>query len=457
MRLTALGALWLALMLTPALAGAPTINPDADSETWPALPQPQEWRLANGLRLFVLPSGRAPVVTHAIAYQVGSKDDPPAQSGLAHYLEHLMFKDTARAPSPSYAEQIEGQGGAFNAFTSKSITLYYATVPRAALALVMAWEADRMQGLVLDEAEAETERAVILEERSGTVDSHPAALLWEEMQAQLFAGTNFAAPVIGRRAHIAAYRADMARRFYRCHYHPQNAVVVVAGAIALAEARQLAQRHYGALTPAPACPPSRQTAPAATEPLAPVVRRDARAQFPLWQKLYRLPARARRALSDWLALDVLAHILGGEKSGRLYRAHVVAQPHFTHISAWLEDAHPPAAYFGISAVPRRDAPTQEAGPLIAEALAALAATAVPAAELQRAKTALLARLYYAQDDTQELALFYARRLANGYRLAELLSLPAQLQAVTAQEVQAAAAQLQSLPALEGRLLVGEAE
>ena len=446
----------MALMLLMA-SGA------AHAATLPALPvlpplsKPASAQLANGLRLFVLPDSRAPVVTHVIAYRVGSKDDPPEQTGLAHYLEHLMFKPTENAPTPPYARQIETEGGVFNAFTSKSITAYYATVPRAALTDVMAWEAARMNRLVLDDAAAQTERDVILEERNARVDSRPAALLWEAMQQKLFDGTRFAAPIIGSRAHIATYRAADARRFYRCHYHAANALVVLIGDISMGDAQALAERYYGG-APAgkPCAPPAPPPQAAPSDWSQPLIRRDARAQVPLWQKLYRLPADDRRTQQDWLALDLMAHILGGEKSGRLHRAWVVDEPRFTHISAWLDDSAPDAAYVGLQAVPHADG-DPDASRSTAEALAALAAEPVPDEELQRAKTALLARLYYAQDDQQHLALFYARRLANGWPLAELVQLPTQLQAVTAAGVQQAAQLVQSLPALEGVLLAQDSE
>ena len=210
--------------------------------------------LANGLEVVVISDHRAPVVTHMIWYRVGAADDPPGKSGLAHFLEHLMFKGTPDAPGDTFSALVAGRGGAENAFTSLDYTAYFQTIPVQQLDDVMRLEADRMVNLVLTEDAVALEREVILEERRSRTDNDPSALLGEQMGATLYLAHPYRIPVIGWEHEMRELALDDARAFYERHYVPSNAVLVVAGDVTLAEVLPLAEAHYGAI-PAGARPP----------------------------------------------------------------------------------------------------------------------------------------------------------------------------------------------------------
>src|SRR5437588_2754285 len=208
-------------------------------------PQVAYYVLANGLELVVVPDRRTPVVTHMIWYKVGSADEPAGKSGIAHFLEHLMFKGTAKNPAGRFSQTLATIGGQENAFTSTDFTAYFQRVSREHLASLMEFEADRMSGLVLTEANVLPELQVVLEEWNLRVGNDPGARLGEQVTASLFLNHPYHRPVIGWRSEIEALRRDDALAFYRQFYTPNNAVVVVAGDVAPEEAKALAEATYG--------------------------------------------------------------------------------------------------------------------------------------------------------------------------------------------------------------------
>jgi len=187
------------------------------------------FQLSNGMQVVLIPDHRAPVVTHMLWYRVGSADEPPGKSGLAHFFEHLMFKGTPNHPGDAYARLIDRAGGGLNAFTSYDYTAYYATVGTESLELVMTLEADRMMNLTLSEEKVRVEREVIVEERRLRIDTDPEALLHEQVMATLFLNHRYGMPVIGWLHEIRSWTLDDALAFYRRWYHPSNAILVVAG------------------------------------------------------------------------------------------------------------------------------------------------------------------------------------------------------------------------------------
>jgi len=203
--------------------------------------------LDNGLEVVIVPDHRTPVVTHTIWYRVGSADETPGKSGLAHFLEHLMFKGTAKIPAGKFAQTLNEIGGQENAFTSNDYTAFYQRVPREHLETVMAFEADRMTGLVLTDANVLPERDVVLEEHNQRVANDPAAQLTEQVQAALYLNHPYGRPVIGWRHEIEALTREDALAFYRRFYTPNNAVVVIAGDVGADEVGGLARETYGKL------------------------------------------------------------------------------------------------------------------------------------------------------------------------------------------------------------------
>src|SRR5262245_38543525 len=207
-------------------------------------PPISHFKLANGLEVVVIPDRRAPVVTHMLWYKVGSADETPGKSGLAHFLEHLMFKGTANNPG-GFSPIVATIGGQENAFTSSDYTGYYQRVPRDQLKSMMEFEADRMTGLVLTDDVVKPERDVVLEEHNMRVANNPGARLGEQMEAALYLNHPYGRPVIGWRQEIEGLTREDALEFYKRFYTPNNAILVIAGDVTPEEVKKLAEETYG--------------------------------------------------------------------------------------------------------------------------------------------------------------------------------------------------------------------
>src|ERR1700680_135487 len=221
-------------MLIVALA---TLAPVAPAQ---AAPTVTDFKLDNGIEVVVIPDHRAPVVTHMIWYKVGAADETPGKSGLAHFLEHLMFKGTAKNPSGHFSQAVARLGGQENAFTSNDYTGYFQRVPSEKLKTVMEFEADRMNGLQLTDQVVLPEREVILEERNQRMENDPRARLGEQIDAALYLNHPYGKSVIGWRHEMEQLSRDDAIGFYRRFYAPNNAVVVIAGDVEPDVARKFA-------------------------------------------------------------------------------------------------------------------------------------------------------------------------------------------------------------------------
>ncbi|MDP4593178.1 MAG: insulinase family protein, partial [Beijerinckiaceae bacterium] len=204
-----------------------------------------QFKLDNGLEVLVIPDHRAPVVTHMIWYRNGSADDPLMKSGIAHFLEHLMFKGTHKHPKGEFSDMVAELGGQENAFTSYDFTAYYQRVPKEHLQVMMDFEADRMSNLVLTDEIVAPERDVVLEERRMRTDNDPGQQLGEEMNAALYAHHPYGTPIIGWNHEIEQLGRQDALDYYGRFYTPENAILIVAGDVDEASVRSLAEATYG--------------------------------------------------------------------------------------------------------------------------------------------------------------------------------------------------------------------
>ena len=234
-------------------------------------------KLDNGMDVVVIPDHRAPVVTHMVWYRVGAADEQPGVSGIAHFLEHLMFKATENMASGEFSKTIARLGGQDNAFTSQDVTAYFQRIARDRLPTVMKMEAERMTKLRLEEKEVLTERDVIKEERRSRTDNNPSSILAEEMNAALYQSHPYGIPIIGWMHEIGDLTREDALSFYRRHYAPNNAILIVAGDVTLDEVLKLASDTYAKVPNNPQVKPYKRP----TEPPAKAARRveliDARA------------------------------------------------------------------------------------------------------------------------------------------------------------------------------------
>lgn len=419
-------SLLLAGLLAPAIAAA--------EAPWV---EPQTFVLDNGMQVVVLPDHRAPVVTHMVWYKVGAADEPWGKSGLAHFLEHLMFKGTDDVPPQAFSKIVARHGGQDNAFTSYDYTAYFQRVAKDRLPLVMEMEADRMVDLRLTEEVVAPERLVVLEERRNRVDNDPAALFSEQLQATQYLSHPYGVPVIGWAHEIAKLNLADAQSFYEEWYRPENAILVVAGDITAEDLRPLAEKYYGAI---PAGDPEPRLRP--VEPPQIAARRvemhHPQVKQPVWSRTYLVPSYTTAEPGEAEALEVLAEILGGGPTSRLYRRLLIDEQLAVSASAWFDGINLDDGRFGLSIVPRPDVAPAGLEPVVEAVLREVIAEGVSAEEVERAKKRLRAATVYAQDNQQTMAQWFGAGLASGLDLADLVAWPERIAAVTPQDVQRAA-------------------
>lgn len=399
----------------------------------------QSFDLANGMKVVVIEDHRAPVVTHMVWYRVGAADEPAGFSGVAHFLEHLMFKGTEKNPAGAFSKKVAAIGGQENAFTSQDYTAYYQRAARENLPMLMAFEADRMRGLILTDEVVKPERDVVLEERRSRTDNEPSARLYEELSAALFRNHPFRKPIIGWRHEIEQLSRDNALAFYKRFYTPENAILVVAGDVKRDEVKSLAEASYGKL-PRRAEPVRARARPAEPDPVAArtVTLADARVAQASMQRQWVVPAYGTAKTGEAEALEVLAYILGTGTNSRLYKALVIEQPLAATASAWYQGDQYEVARFGVAVTPRPDVEMAKLEGAMEAVIAAIAEKGPEAGEVERARNRLIADTIYARDSQFALARQYGVALTTGRTIDDVDSWPDRIGAVTAAEVQAAA-------------------
>ena len=403
------------------------------------LAEPVEaFRLANGLDVVVVKDRRAPVVTHMVWYRNGSADDPVGKSGIAHFLEHLMFKGTERWPAGEFSKIVAGYGGQENAFTSFDYTAYFQRVPKEHLRAMMDYEADRMTGLSFDEGVVAPERDVVLEERRMRVDSDPAAQLGEEFSATLFFHHPYGTPIIGWEHEIEGLTRDDAFAYYQRFYTPENAILVVAGDVEPQAMLALAQETYGVI-------PARGEAPRRHRPAEPPPRAarrvslsDPRVQQPSLRRAWLTPTYLSPERDHAFALDVAAEILGGGTTSRLYRRLCVEQELASGAGAYFMGSMVDRSAFQLSTSPRPGVAMAALEAGLDAALAAFLADGPTELELARARTRLVAETIFARDSQSSLARIFGASLAVGESVEDVLLWPERVEAVTAEAVTEAA-------------------
>ena len=425
---------FLALALTFAFSGV-----GVRAQTTVTSERPATFTLPNGMQVVVIPDHRTAVVTQMIWYKVGSADETPGKSGLAHFLEHLMFKGTATHPAGEFSQTVLRIGGNENAFTSTDYTGYFQRVPRDQLPRMMEFEADRMTGLVLRDENVLPERDVVLEEYNMRVANNPDARLSEQIMAALYLNHPYGRPVIGWRQEIEKLSREDALAFYKRFYAPNNATLVIAGDVDVNEIRPLAERTFGQVAPQPAIA-ARRMRPQEPVPAAPrtVTLSDPRVENPAVRRYYLAPSATTAAAGESPALDVLAQLMGGGSNSYLYRALVIDRPLAVSAGASYQGTALDDTQFTISVSPKPGVEFAAVEQAIDAVIAEVAQNAVRAEDLERVKTQLVAEAIYAQDNQASLARWYGAALTTGLSVDDVRSWPDRIRAVTAEQVRAAA-------------------
>jgi zinc protease len=398
---------------------------------------PETFTLSNGMQVVVVPNHRVPVVTHMVWYKVGSADEADGKSGIAHFLEHLMFKGTKKMAPGEFSQILARNGGRENAFTSFDYTAYYQVVAVDRLDMVMAMEADRMTGLVLTKEIVEPERQVILEERRQRTDNKPSALLREHLNAAMFLNHPYRRPIIGWEREIRGLSVDDILGFYRQWYAPNNAVLVVAGDMTAEKLRPLAEKHYGKIPAVPRTPRMRPQEPPQRAERR-ITLRDKRVRQPTWSVSFLAPSHRSGATQHADALETLDAILGDGATSRLYRSLVVEKK----IAVSAGTAYSPGGRgpttFAFFASPKPGVSMDTLEKAVRAEINHLLKNGVSAGETDRAKSRMLDDAIYARDSFRTGAQVLGRALAVGRTVADVESWPDRISAVTVEQINAAA-------------------
>jgi len=397
----------------------------------------KSFTLDNGLQVVVVENHRAPIVMHMVWYKVGAADEAPGESGLAHFLEHLMFKGTEKLGPGEFSEIIAANGGRENAFTSWDFTGYHQTVASDRLAIMMEHEADRMTNLVLTDEVVLPERDVVREERRSRIDNEPSAQLGEILRATQYLNHPYRIPIIGWDHEIEDLGTENALAFYRKWYAPNNAILIVAGDVDPDEVRRLAEKFYG--------PIPRADVPARERTVEPPQRAERRVTLtsprvtePTLTISYLAPSYRTSDNGEAYALVVLDEILGGGATSRIYSSLVVDQG----LAAGAGSAYSGNSYdtstFQFYGAPRQGNGLEDLEKALRAEISRVLEEGVTAEEVAEAKKRLQSDAIYARDRLGSAPNIIGRALTTGRTLEEVESWPESIEAVTLEQVNAAA-------------------
>jgi zinc protease len=397
-----------------------------------------QFHLSNGMEVVVIPDHRAPVVTHMVWYRVGAADGPSGVSGIAHFLEHLMFKSTEKIPDGEFAKIVMQLGGQLNAFTGQDVTAYYQRISKDRLKTVMEMEADRMVDLRLTDEEVATERQVIIEERASRYDNSPGARLQEQMNAALYLQHPYRLPVIGWAHEIAQLSREDALSFYKRYYAPNNAILVVSGDVTAEEVVGLAEETYGRI---PANPQGEKRY-RPQEPPHEVARRmtlkDKRVGNATFQRVYSVPSYAKAKPGEAEALQLLMSIIGDRSTGRLFRKLVLEAKVAAGASGGYSGSGLDSGTIFVQAVALLHLDLASVEAAVDEVLDEVRNGGVTELELERAKRLLRASYIFESDEQENRANRYGMALAVGRTIEDVEGWPAAISKATANDVKSVA-------------------
>ncbi len=426
---------FLSLSLLPP-AGAQISGPA------PAQERPQQFTLPNGLTLIVKPDRRAPTAVHMLYVRVGAMDEVDGTTGVAHVLEHMLFKGTKTTKPGEFSRLVAALGGRENAFTTRDVTGYFQQIPANKLEDVIRLEADRFANNQWPDDEFKRELEVVKEERRSRTEDNPRSLLFEQLSAVVYQASPYRRPVVGWMNDLEAMTPQDAREFYRRWYVPANAAVIVAGDVDPAQVRRLVEKHYGSI-PARAAPPRKPR----EEPQQNGIRRM-EFKAPADQSYVALAFKVPQLRSfdttpendDALALTVLSAVLDGYDGARLDRALTrgpdrVADSVDAGYGLWGRGPQ----VFTLTGVPAAGKTPEQVEAALREQVARVAREGVTEAELQRVKTRWIAGEIYKLDSVMGQARELGSAWVMGLPLDSDARLMARLREVTADQVKSVAA------------------
>ncbi|MCE3232050.1 MAG: putative Zn-dependent protease [Rickettsiaceae bacterium] len=411
----------------------------------------ESFTLQNGMQVVVVTNTKVPAVSHMVWYKIGSQDELPGKTGIAHFLEHLMFKGTKNFGKGEFSSLVAKAGGNDNAFTAYDYTAYFQNIARDKLELVMQLESDRMQNLVFDQESVYKERDVILEERSSRIDNEPSSLLNEQMRAMLYLNHPYHHPIIGWRHEMEGLTAEDAKHWYESYYSPNNAVLVVSGDITAKELKPLAEKYYGAIKPKNT--PVRHFL---EEPrhLAPrnISMSDSKVAKPEWKRFYIAPSQNSSLKEYCFPLILLSYILGDSNTSKLYQKLVVEDEIAASIGSYYDDLALGPSIFTIAGTPSPKHNLDTIEKAVDNQINLIKQNGVSEEDLKRAKNSLIAAVIYQREDLKNLAYVYGQAMVTDAGTEYIDTWEEKIKAVTAEQIKAAAiAVLRKENSVTGRL------
>lgn len=409
----------------------------------PALAQEvTTYTLDNGMDVVVIEDHRAPAVVQMVWYKIGSADEPVGASGVAHFLEHLLFKATDTLESGEFSEIVAANGGSDNAFTSYDYTAYFQRIAADRLPLMMEMESNRMNNLRLTQADVDTERNVVLEERNQRTENNPSALAREQFNAALYQNHRYGVPIIGWKHEMEDLSLQDATDFYDLYYAPNNAVLIVAGDVDPVEVKALAEQYYGTI-------PAEENLPERLRPQEPPQRAERRITYvdervsqPYLTRSYLAPERDSGAQKEAAALVYLADLLGGSPfSSALGQALQFDTQTAVYSSAGYRGSSLDDTTFSLSVAPADGVSLSQAEAAMDAAIAAFLDAPIDPALMESLRTQLRASEIYAKDNVQGIARRYGAALTQGLTIKDVQDWPQILQQVTEADIKAVAAKV----------------
>ena len=424
-RLPALGAL-VALAL-PTSAALARDNEDVTHFT-----------LNNGMEVVVVEDHRAPSVQQMVWYRAGSADEPKGSSGVAHFLEHLLFKATDKMEAGEFSATVAKNGGRDNAFTSYDYTAYFQRVAADRLELMLQMESDRMKNIRLTPENIATERDVIIEERNQRTENDPSALFREQLNAAQYLNHRYGTPVIGWMHEMRELDLQDALDFYKLYYSPNNAILVVSGDVEPDNVRQLAEQNYGEIPANPELPERLRTQEPPQTAERRLTFRDDRVAQEYVSRSYLAQERDPGDQKTAAALTILAELLGGGTTSYFAEKLQFDTSIATYSAAFYSGQSLDDTTFNIVVVPQPGVSLQDAEDAMDAAVAGFMKDGVDAEQLERIKQQVRAEQIYARDNADSVANRYGSALAIGLSVQDVQDWPDVLEAVTADDIMQAA-------------------
>ena len=382
-----------------------------------AIAKAKQFSLSNGMQVVVIENNRAPVIAQMIWYNFGSNVEQKGKSGLAHFMEHLMFKGTKKYPDSYYSNFISKIGGSENAFTSYDYTAYYQIYPSEHFEKIIELEADRMKNLTLTKKNVETEKNVILEERFQRIESDPSSLLDESMRSILYPNHPYGRPIIGWKHEIEGLNYDDVKSFYKKHYEPRNAILVISGNINLKKAKEIVKKNFAKIKNVGTSKFKETLDPnlnsqVFVEKKHPTVKQD------IWKKLYRTDSY-NKSIKRGIALDLGMKIIAGGTSSLLYDEFVNKKKIFSMVGGFYQGLSRGAGYIYFYAIPNEKIEAKKIDNLIMDQIKILVENELSSEKLETEKKKYLYDSIYRMDGILKPSEIYGEALTVGLKLSDI--------------------------------------